>query len=350
MIQTRWGHLNRAIPCSPACRRCFSTGTCCSNKPRAAAAVAFSISTEPPDSGGVPASRKLGGWQHDTLTRGSRPELSRAAGRLEIRFSSRCGHAGGVAGGHERLQVPAASLDQGLDPDVQETIAHHLASQLPLPIKLEATGAFDVQFRLFAPAFLCVLLHPSTGGPQAGWVRTLLIDVPIFLTASVSVAVFYICAQRELYPRTWMKEMLLLPCLLAFGVGLSLNNARAVLEAVFNHQIRFHAHAEIRDRTQSRSPGATAATCRSSQLLPLLELAFAIYFSYFVVYAIAHRQFFSVPFLLMFQGGFLYVLPLFIRQPLVKSQFGQLTRKRCDSRLTRPELSGKSCACFGHWL
>jgi hypothetical protein len=42
-------------------------------------------------------------------------------------------------------------------------------------------------------------------------------------------------------------------------------------------------------------------------VLPLAELAFAIYFSYFVVYAIMHRQFLSVPFLLMFQGGFLYV-------------------------------------------
>jgi len=36
-------------------------------------------------------------------------------------------------------------------------------------------------------------------------------------------------------------------------------------------------------------------------------LAFAIYFSYFVVFAIVHGQFLSVPFLLMFQGGFLYV-------------------------------------------
>ena len=41
--------------------------------------------------------------------------------------------------------------------------------------------------------------------------------------------------------------------------------------------------------------------------LPLAELAFAIYFSYFVVYAIMHRQFLSVPFLVMFQAGFLYV-------------------------------------------
>jgi hypothetical protein len=36
-------------------------------------------------------------------------------------------------------------------------------------------------------------------------------------------------------------------------------------------------------------------------------MAFALYFSYFVWFAVIHRQFVSVPFLLMFQGGFLYV-------------------------------------------
>jgi hypothetical protein len=42
-------------------------------------------------------------------------------------------------------------------------------------------------------------------------------------------------------------------------------------------------------------------------LLPIAEMAFALYFTYFVWFALAHGQFLSVPFLLMFQGGFLYV-------------------------------------------
>src|SRR5437588_266323 len=112
-------------------------------------------------------------------------------------------------------------------------------SKLPFAIKAEATGHLVSNFAYLLLACLCVLLHPSTGGPQSGWVRTFLIDIPIFLTASVSVAVFYVCAQRELHPRTWMKQMLLLPCLLALGIGLSLNNARAVLEAIFNHKSDF---------------------------------------------------------------------------------------------------------------
>ncbi len=36
-------------------------------------------------------------------------------------------------------------------------------------------------------------------------------------------------------------------------------------------------------------------------------MAFAIYFSYFIWFAIRHGQYLSVPFLSMFQIGFLYV-------------------------------------------
>ena len=42
-------------------------------------------------------------------------------------------------------------------------------------------------------------------------------------------------------------------------------------------------------------------------LLPIVEIGFAAYFGYFVYFALAHRQFLNLPFLLMFQLGFLYV-------------------------------------------
>ena len=134
----------------------------------------------------------------------------------------------------------------------------------------------------------------------------LLVDVPIFLTASVSVAVFYICAQRELHPRTWMREILLLPCLLALGVGLSLNNARAVLEAVFNHKSDF-ARTPKYGIERKAQPWRSCKYMPLKSLLPLAEMAFALYFTYFVWFAIQHSQWISVPFLAMFQVGFLYV-------------------------------------------
>jgi hypothetical protein len=103
-----------------------------------------------------------------------------------------------------------------------------------------------------------------------------------------------------------MKQMLLLPCLLALGIGLSLNNARAVLEAIFNHQSDFTRTPKYGIERKSQ----TWRSCKYRALkstLPLVELAFGLYFSYFVWFAISKGQFLSVPFLLMFQGGFLYV-------------------------------------------
>ena len=103
-----------------------------------------------------------------------------------------------------------------------------------------------------------------------------------------------------------MKEILFLPCLLALGIGLSLNNARAVLEALLNHKSDFTRTPKygIEHRSQPWR-GCKYRPLKSA--LPLAELGFAIYFTYFVWFAIAHQQFLSVPFLLMFQGGFLYV-------------------------------------------
>ena len=55
--------------------------------------------------------------------RRSRPELSRAAARLEVRVPARRRGAGGSAGRDERVQVAAAPLGEGLDSDLQEAAA-----------------------------------------------------------------------------------------------------------------------------------------------------------------------------------------------------------------------------------
>src|SRR5438270_244510 len=83
-------------------------------------------------------------------------------------------------------------------------------------------------------------------------------------------------------------------------------NGRAVLEAIFNHKSDFTRTPKygIERRTQSWRECKYRAL---KSTLPYAELAFALYFTYFIWFAIAHQQFLSVPFLLMFQGGFFYV-------------------------------------------
>jgi len=250
--------------------------------------------------------KQAGGWQHDTLTEDLDLSYRAQLAGWKFVFLSDVVTPAELPVDMNGFKSQQHRWTKGSIQTCKKLLPAIWRSKLPMPIKVEATGHLVSNFAYLLLACLVVLLHPSTGGPQSGWVRTLLIDVPIFLTASVSVAVFYICAQRELHPRTWMKEIMLLPCLLALGVGLSLNNARAVLEAVFNHKSDFTRTPKYGIERKSQ-PWRNCRYMPLKSVLPVAEMFFAVYFTYFVWYAIEHRQFLSVPFLLMFQFGFLYV-------------------------------------------
>jgi cellulose synthase/poly-beta-1,6-N-acetylglucosamine synthase-like glycosyltransferase len=306
MIQTRWGHLNRGYSLLTRVQAMFLDGhLLLEQTARSRSGRFFNFN------GTAGLWRKscivdAGGWQHDTLTEDL--DLSYRAQLIGWKFiflpdvvtpAELPVDMNGFKSQQHRWTKGSVQTCKKLLPRIWR-------SNLSFAIKLEATGHLVSNFAYLLLACLCVLLHPSVGGPPPGSVRTLLIDIPIFFAASVSVAVFYICSQRVLHPDTWMKEILFLPCLLALGIGLSLNNARAVLEAIFNHQSEFTRTPKY--GIEHRSQRWRACKYRPlKSLLPIAELGFAVYFSYFVWFAIVHQQFLSVPFLLMFQGGFLYV-------------------------------------------
>jgi cellulose synthase/poly-beta-1,6-N-acetylglucosamine synthase-like glycosyltransferase len=306
MIQTRWGHLNRGYSLLTRVQAMFLDGHLLLEQTARSRSGRFFNFNGTAGLWRKACIEQSGGWQHDTLCEDL--DLSYRAQLAGWRFiflpdvvtpAELPVDMNGFKSQQHRWTKGSVQTCKKLLPTIWR-------SQLPFFIKLEATGHLMSNFAYLLLACLCVLLHPSVGGPQGGWMRTLLIDLPIFLAASVSVAVFYICAQRVLHPRTWLKEILFLPCLLALGIGLSLNNARAVVEALINHKSDFTRTPKygIDHRSQ---PWRVCKYRPLKSTWPIVEMAFAVYFSYFVWFAIVHKQFFSVPFLLMFQGGFLYV-------------------------------------------
>src|SRR5881398_412072 len=306
MIQTRWGHLNRGYSLLTRMQAIFLDGHLLLEQTARSRSGRFFNFNGTAGLWRRSCIEQSGGWQYDTLCEDL--DLSyraQLAGWKFIYLSDVVTPAelpvdmNGFKSQQHRWTKGSVQTCKKLLPTIWR-------SNLPLAIKVEATAHLTSNFAYLLLASLCVLLHPSTGGPEAGWIRTLLLDVPIFVAASVSVAIFYICAQRELHPRTWMKEILFLPCLLALGIGLSLNNARAVLEALINHKSDFTRTPKYGIERKAQ-PWRSCKYMPLKSLLPLAEMAFAIYFSYFVWFAIDHGQWISVPFLAMFQIGFLYV-------------------------------------------
>ncbi|MGI8820994.1 MAG: cellulose synthase family protein [Chthoniobacterales bacterium] len=306
MIQTRWGHLNRKYSLLTRVQAMFLDGHLLLEQTARSRSGRFFNFNGTAGLWRRSCIEEAGGWQHDTLTEDL--DLSYRAQLAGWKFiflpdvitpAELPVDMNGFKSQQHRWTKGSVQTCKKLLPTIWR-------SNLSFPLKLEATAHLTSNFAYLLLACLCVLLHPSMGGPQTGWLRMLLVDVPIFLTASLSVGVFYICAQRELYPRTWMKEILFLPALLALGVGLSLNNARAVLEAVFNHQSDF-ARTPKYGIERRKQAWRNARYMPLKSLLPLAEMAFALYFTYFIWFALRHGQFLSVPFLAMFQIGFLYV-------------------------------------------
>lgn len=306
MIQTRWGHINRGYSLLTRVQAMFLDGHLLLEQVARSRSGRFFNFNGTAGLWRKTCIAESGGWQHDTLTEDLDLSYRAQLAGWKFVFLNDVVTPAELPVDMNGFKSQQHRWTKGSIQTCKKLLPRIWRSPLPLPIKIEATGHLTSNFAYLLLACLCVLLHPSTGGPQSSWLRTFLLDVPIFLSASLSVAVFYICAQRELHPNTWVKEILLLPALIALGVGLSINNGRAVLEAVFNHKSEFKRTPKygIENKTQAWR------SCRYmplKSLLPIIETGFAIYFSYFVWYALSHGQYLTLPFLVVFQVGFLYV-------------------------------------------
>ncbi|MEA3186471.1 MAG: hypothetical protein QOD99_301 [Chthoniobacter sp.] len=307
MVQTRWGHLNRTYSLLTRVQAMFLDGHLLLEQTARSRSGRFFNFNGTAGLWRRSCIDSSGGWQHDTLT-----EDLDLSYRAQLKGWKFVFLADVVTPAELPVEIDGFKSQQhrwtkGSIQTCKKILPTVWKSKLPLLVKIEATAHLTSNFTYLLLVFLCILLHPSTGGLGEGIWRTVLLDIPIFCAASLSVAVFYFCAQKALYPKTWWKEMLLLPLLLALGVGLAINNAKAVLEAVFNHSSDFLRTPKFGIENRSQQSWRTAKYASIKTAVPLIELAFAIYFTGILLDALLTRQWLSLPFLLMFQGGFAYV-------------------------------------------
>jgi hypothetical protein len=133
----------------------------------------------------------------------------------------------------------------------------------------------------------------------------LLIDVPFFFAATFSVANFYMVCQKQLFPDTWKARLKYLPFLMSIGIGLAVNNARAVIEALMGTQTEFARTPKYGiERTGDEWVGKKYQQTQLVQ--PTIEVLLGLYFTGTVFYALSNQIYGSLPFLMLFQVGFLY--------------------------------------------
>jgi hypothetical protein len=138
-----------------------------------------------------------------------------------------------------------------------------------------------------------------------GWFQMLYIDIPLFLASTFSISSFYLVSQRELFPRTWPRALLYIPFLMALGIGLTLTNTIAVLEALIGKQSAFARTPKYRVENKKDVVRATKYRKRLGWV-PWVELLIGSYFALTVYYALDNENYLTVPFLLLFVVGYWY--------------------------------------------
>jgi hypothetical protein len=168
-------------------------------------------------------------------------------------------------------------------------------SALPLRKKIEGTFHLGANLAFPASLFLTALalpvmlvrMHGATPGTVAGVVDSLWIPLVV-----VTQVLFYAVATYELH-RDWRKRLAYLPFPTLVGVGLAINNARGVLEALLGHRTEFVRTPKLgvlgRDATTVRDRAKTYVRTKD-WLQPVLELGLASYYLWMAFVQLHYRM------------------------------------------------------------
>ncbi len=246
-----------------------------------------------------------GGWQHDTLT-----EDLDLSYRAQLRGWKFLFLPNLVTPAEVPVEMNAFKSQQhrwakGSIQTCRKVLPYILQSDLPLKVKVEAFFHLTANFNYLLMVVLSVLMFPAMVVRYTmGWTEMLLIDVPLFLAATASVFNFYLISQRETYP-DWRSRVRTLPMVLAVGIGLAVNNSKAVIEAM-RGKVSDFARTPKYGIERARDDWQHKKYHQSLPIQPFIEVALGLYFTGTVLYALNHGIYGTLPFLVLFQVGFLY--------------------------------------------
>jgi cellulose synthase/poly-beta-1,6-N-acetylglucosamine synthase-like glycosyltransferase len=251
-----------------------------------------------------------GGWEHDTLTedmdlsyraqlRGWNfvylPEIE-APAELPVEMSAFKAQQFRWAKGSIQVakKLLPRILRSGATREQKVEACFHLCNNMAYPLLL----------------LLSLLLLPNLAlRTRHGIHEVLLIDLPLFFGTTLSVASFYIMSEREIArlrgraPRVHWDALRRLPLVMSLGIGLCVNQTRAVFEALMGKETEFVRTPKhgIRGKLESWSSKKYRA---AKSITPFIEVALAAYFLEAMIIAFTHGHYLSMPFLALFLCGF----------------------------------------------
>ena len=314
MVQTRWGHINRDFSLLTEVQSIMLDGHfVMEHGARSRSARFFNFN----GTAGVwrrEVIQDAGGWQHDTLTEDL--DLSYRAQMRGWRFVYRPDL---VCPAELPVEMNAFKTQQqrwakGSVQVCKKLLPRILASDLPWREKTEATFHLTANLAYPLMVLLAGLMFPAMiMRYNMGFAEMIVVDVPIFLAATASVCAFYAFSQKEQFPATWKSKVKYIPAVLGIGIGISVNNALAVIEGLFGKPSEFTRTPKYRIEAADDSWKQKVYKGQASWV-PYAELGLACYFTFASLYALAYGLVGTLPFISIFLWGFFYTAGMSLAQ------------------------------------
>lgn len=306
MVQARWDHLNRGFSLLTRIQAVLLDGHFrIEHAARFASGRFFNFN----GTAGVWRRRAIetaGGWQHDTLTEDL--DLSYRAQLHGWRFLYLA-----ELGVPAELPVDIAGFKsqqyrwaKGSVQTARKLLGRILRARVPRKKKIEAFFHLTTNFAYPLMVLLSVLIFPAVLARQGNseWML-LVIDLPLFLAATLSVVAYYSLSQLVFDDRE-EKLLRILPAVLALGIGLSVNNSRAVLSGLIRNGgtfVRTPKYRIVGPDASWRNKKYRAEVDGTFVLEGLLSLYLVVCLGL----AIYQAMWLAVPFLYLFVQGYGYV-------------------------------------------
>lgn len=308
MVQLRWSHLNRKFSLITQLQSIFLDGHfVIEHTARNRSGRFFNFN----GTAGIWRRAAIidgGGWEHDTLTED-----------LDLSYRTQMK-------GWQFIYVPELAVPAELPVDIvafknqqhrwakgsiqtaKKLLPRIMSAHLPLKVKVEAFFHLAANFAYLLMIPLSIAILPvMILRRNLNWSQMMVLDVPLFLLATASVSAFYIVSQKEIYSN-WTSTIKYLPPLMAIGIGLSVNNAVAVVEALMNKQSEFVRTPKLGIENNRRENWSAKKYKGNKKLLiPIIESLLSVYFTYAVIVSISEGIWLTMPFLFLFQFGYMYM-------------------------------------------
>lgn len=306
MVQTRWTYLNRDYSLLTQVETILLDGHfVVEHGARSRRGAFFNFN----GTGGAwrrTAIESAGGWQHDTLTEDTDLSYRAQLRGWQFLYLPDIECASELPVDMNGFKTQQARWAKGLMQTAKKILPQVFRSNAPLHIKAEAF--FHLTANISYPLmvlFSAMLLPAMIVRFYQGWFQMMVIDLPLFLASTCSISSFYLVAQKELRPRRWWITFLYMPFVMAVGIGISIRNAKAVLEALFGVQSEFARTPKYKIEGKKGTFVAKKYKNKAGWM-PYAEVLLGLYFAFTVWYAIRNQNYATVPFLFLFVWGYLY--------------------------------------------